>query len=156
MKIVKLNRRHLRAISDICADSFLEGEYSYYLQKCNLKGLDAFIDFCSPKNLETKMTSEYIFEGILDENTLVGVSCLNINSGKILLLFVTSEYKKQGYGKMLLDNIIETAKTKKLKKLTVDATHFAKEFYSKNNFLPIYDELMLDDGIIFTPMELKL
>lgn len=154
MKIVELTKRNLKDISNICVDSFLESEHSYYLQKHNLPGLDAFIDFCSVENLAEKMQSkDYIFYGILDENTLVATSCINIVSGKILLLFVITECKGEGYGTMLINYILEVAKNHNLKKVTVDSTHYATSFYETLGFSPISSEKVISGGMIFTPMQ---
>jgi hypothetical protein len=79
MRITTLSKRYIKDISTLCVDSFLDGEYSYYLQKGNLAGLDKFIDFCSVANLENKFDDKHLFLGAFDQNTLVGIgSPLNL------------------------------------------------------------------------------
>lgn len=157
MRIQKLTKSYIKDISAICTNAFLDGEYSFYLQKGNLTGLDKFLDFCSIKNLSQKMLdNKYMFFGALEENTLVGTACINSKNGNILLLFVDIDYQKQGVGKMLVSFLIGLAKELGLKKLTVDATHFGVRFYEKMGFEKLSEEQILEGGLIFTPMRKKI
>ena len=157
MRIQKLTKSYIKDISSICTNAFLDGEYSFYLQKGNLSGLDKFLDFCSVKNLSQKMLdNKYMFFGALEENTLVGTACINSKNGNILLLFVDIDYQKQGVGKMLVAFLVGLAKELGLKKLTVDATHFGVRFYEKMGFEKLSEEQILEGGLIFTPMRKKI
>lgn len=152
MRIVTLTSHYIKDISTLCVDSFLDGEYSYYLQMKNLKGLDSFVDFCSVANITEKFDDRHIFLGAFEENTLVGVCCINLKIGNILLLFVDKDYQNQGVGKALLSKAEETAKERNLKKLTVDSTHFGIGFYKANGYKEISKEQILNEGLIFTTM----
>lgn len=157
MKIKKLTKGYIKKISDICVDSFLQAEYSYYLQKCNLKGLDAVLDFCSPENLIEKLQNEnYAFFGAMEENTLVGVSAINVASGKILLLFVSPKYKSKGIGGLLLSHLIGIAASNNIKTILADSTHFGVGFYERFGFEKTGEEKILDEGMIYTPMKKEL
>ncbi len=152
MRIVTLTSHYIKDISTLCVDSFLDGEYSYYLQMKNLKGLDSFVDFCSVSNIKDKFDDKHIFLGAFDENTLIGVCCVNLKIGNILLLFVDKDYQNQGVGKALLGKAEEIAKERGLKKLTVDSTHFGVRFYRANGYKEVSKEQILSEGLIFTTM----
>lgn len=156
MRITYLTKHHIKEISTLCVDSFLDGEYSYYLQKCNLNGLDNFIDFCSVANLEKKFDDKHIFVGMLEQNTLIATACVNVAVGNILLMFVDKDYQRQGIGKVLLAEIEKLSREKNIKKLTVDSTHFAVDFYKTNGYEVISKEQILNDGLIFTTLMKKL
>ncbi len=156
MRIAELTKHNIKDISTLCVDSFLDGEYSYYLQKCNLSGLDNFIDFCSVQNLESKFDGKHIFLGAFDQNTLIATACVNISIGNILLLFVDKDYQGQGIGKSLMTEIEKVAKEKSLKRLTVDSTHFAVDFYKSCGYTIITNEQILPGGLIFTTLAKKL
>ncbi len=156
MKIQKLSVKYVKKISNLCIDSFLEKEYSYYLQKYNLKGLDSFIEFCSEQNLKTKFDDSHVFLGAFEENTLVGVATININSGKLLLLFVDKQSQGLGYGHKLLGEAEKLLKDKAQTKISVDSTHFGIDFYKANGFVVTAEEKVLKDGMIFTTLEKKI
>ena len=157
MNIKILTTSYVDKISKICIDSFLEGEYNYYLQKANLDGLDNFIDFCSVDNIRHKMQDpSYVFIGVMHENTLVAISCINIGSDKIPLFFVAPEYMGKGYGSFLLNKLTDYAKQQNLKVLHVDSTHFAVPFYQKHNFITVGTEIIIKGSIITTPMKKKI
>ncbi len=154
MKIKQLTQKHIKEASELCVQTFLDAEYSYYLQKVNLKGLDEFIDFCSPSYLTTKIKdSKYIFLGAFEDTILLGVSVINIKTGKVLLLFVDKENQGVGIGKALLSAMQGLAVQNNLNKLSVDSTHFGVKFYKANGFIEKSEEKILEDGMIYTPME---
>ena len=152
MRLQNLKKSNIKALSALCTDTFLEGEYSYYLQKCNLKGLDCFLEFCSVQNLTQKFDDKHTFIGCFDENTLVGVCGINTEISNILLLFVDKEYQKQGIGQKLIKEAETVLKSLGHKKVSVDSTHYAVSFYKKYGYVEQSKEVVLKDGLIYTPL----
>lgn len=139
--------------------TFLEFEGNEYPEV----GVTHFKDFLTDRMLyKMFLKGEYQMFVALDDSAqthgrsrLIGLISLR-NITHISLLFVDKEYHRRGVGRKL----IETAQNYLLSELnkdrmTVNAAPYAVDFYHKLGFHDTGSEQM-QDGIVFTPMELYL
>ena len=70
----------------------------------------------------------------MDENTIAGTALMTVG-GKILLCYVLPEYLGRGFGKQLLNELLRNASILGLRKLTLESTRTAREFYKRNGFI---------------------
>ena len=66
-------------------------------------------------------------------------------NGYILNMFVVQAYRKKGIGALLMEKLIDVAKSKNLEKIHLHATNDGMHLYRKNGFhVPTYPELVLN------------
>ena len=75
--------------------------------------------------------------------------------GKIGRMAILKEYRRNGFGKVIMENIINYAKQNKIKKLVLASQSYITEFYEKLGFKVIGDEF-LDANIPHFKMILEL
>ncbi len=72
----------------------------------------------------------------LDGESITGTGLLS-TSGKLVLCFVLPEYLGQGIGKTILNDLINHARGLGIRKVTLESTRTAREFYKRNGFIEL-------------------
>ena len=131
-------------------DEFVGKDYSEI-------GISEFKRYSDPENILTiinnKTTKFFVAK---KNNEIIGAIGIRNNS-HISLFFVKKEFHKNGIGKKLFTNYMETLKGDncEIKKITVNSSIYAEVIYSKLGFIKT-DELQNKSGFKYIPMEYKL
>ncbi|BBB89694.1 MAG TPA: GNAT family N-acetyltransferase [Methylomusa anaerophila] len=94
------------------------------------------------------------FIGFIDEKTVCGAGLFVYSlpplyqpiirtQGHVLNVFTYPEYRSKGYGKGLMDFIIEKAKEKQISRLFLNATKMGEPLYGKCGFAEPEDKAMI-------------
>ena len=91
-------------------------------------------------------TAENMRRGIQDPNNywivaaeghiVVGTALLSV-SGKVVLCFLLPEYLGRGIGKAMLNDLITKASELGIRKLVLESTRTARNFYKRNGFIEL-------------------
>ena len=149
----KIEKEELQKALDLVHIVFDEFEAPYYSKE----GVESFYKFTSMDNmLEQYINGSLYFYGCFVNDIIVGMIAIR-NFIHISLLFVDKHYHKQGIARSLFNNILKICieKNPPLQSITVNSSTYAVGFYHKLGFVDISSEQVLD-GIIFTPMKLKI
>jgi GNAT superfamily N-acetyltransferase len=93
--------------------------------------IDFFLNYhCSKELLRKTQLGNFVLAFI--GKRLIG--CGYLIKEEIGGIFVHPDYQKRGYGKQILDYLLQQAKTKKLIQVWLDATPIAKDMYLKAGF----------------------
>ncbi len=117
---------------------FLEFEAPDYPQQ----GVDEFRRFLADEGELRKLR----FFGIWEQERLAGI--LAMRHAHISLFFVRKEFHKQGMGRALFQFVLEQTG---YRRVTVNSSPYAQEFYRKLGFIPTAAE-QITNGIRFIPM----
>ena len=109
------------------------------------EGVRAFKNYIYDKKQINKLKLFAAF----DDSELVGVLAADFNTNNICLFFVKNKYHKQGVGRALFNNFLLKTDAKRI---TVNSSPYAVEFYHRLGFKNITSE-QVSDGIRFVPME---
>lgn len=120
------------------------------------KGIKSFMDFISDERLKKMfLAGEYKVLVAATEETIRGVITLR-NENHISLLFVDSDFHKQGIGRKLICAMADYVRSQGRKQeMTVNASPYGVGFYHKIGFTDTALRQMRD-GIIYTPMRYSL
>ena len=119
------------------------------------KGIKTFISMLSVEFL--KKTSSEKFSIVAEyRSQIVGILAI-IAINHVALLFVDSEFQRQGVGKGLIQYGINICLVKHpdLKTITISATPNSVSFYKNDGFTTIGSEIS-ENGIRFIPMQKKV
>jgi len=122
----------------------------------NDEGRKTFLSFVEPKRIKSDFDKGNIVLVAKYSGKIVGIIEIR-NDSHIALLFVSSEYHKQGIAKALRAKVMDLCITRvsDLEEFTVNSSTFAIPIYKKMGF-SICGEKQTKDGIVFTPMKLKI
>ena len=122
----------------------------------NDEGKTTFLSFVEPKRIKSGFNKGDIVLAAKYSEKIVGIIEIR-NDSHIALLFVSSEYHKQGIAKALWVKAMDLCITRvsSLEKFTVNSSTFAIPVYKKMGF-SICGEKQTKNGIVFTPMKLKI
>ncbi len=119
------------------------------------EGIESFLNFISDEHLrQFCRLQEFEMYGAYRGQRLLGVALLRTGC-HISLLFVDTDYHRQGIGKKLIMHLAAQVKMRGGGCLTVNATPFATEFYHRLGFTDT-DREQHKEGIRFIPMVLLL
>lgn len=133
---------------DLAWTTFLKYEADDYTEE----GIQNFKDF---------ITDNKLFRSFLGNRYLLFVACRGTeivgmisvrNENHISLLFVDSEFHRQGVGRALLEYVFQYLKERGYYSVTVFAAPYGVDFYHKIGFRDLGPE-RYQDGISYTPME---
>jgi len=125
---------------------FVASDYTYN----GVESFKNFIDYDSMLELYKNQTMN--FWGCFDGDEIIGVMATR-NKNHIALLFVNKNYHKQAIAANLFTTLTTYLKDfASVKKITVNASPYAINFYLKLGFSRLSDEQIVD-GMRFTPME---
>ena len=110
------------------------------------EGVEAFLRFIAPENLEKNVSLYGAFSG----KELLGAAGVR-NETHICLLFVKEAFQKQGIGKKLIKSVLSTLARDAYKRSTVNAAPTAAGFYERMGFKAVSD-VQNKDGISFVEM----
>lgn len=138
--------------------TFLRYEAADYEQE----GIDHFLEFISDERLRKMwLMGEYVVYGAFLETdetadpTMVGMVSYR-NGNHLSLLFVLSQYHKQGVGRRLIEVVCQDIKSSGRKEfLTVHGAPYAIDFYHKLGFVDL-EKQQYRQGIYYTPMRKML
>lgn len=69
-----------------------------------------------------------------EEDQIVGTALMTTN-GEINLCYLLPEFLGRGIGKQMLNDLLKQARILGLKKITLESTRTAREFYKRNGFI---------------------
>ncbi|NLG04090.1 MAG: GNAT family N-acetyltransferase [Clostridia bacterium] len=119
------------------------------------EGIQSFRNFIEDPKLEKMFLSgQYYTFGAFFGDELIGVIGIR-NENHVSLLFVKSEYHRQGVGRALLNYAFDYIHDFGIYTFTVNAAPYATDFYHKIGFKDMNKEISTD-GIRFTPMKIQL
>jgi len=146
MEIRELNQEEYTAASELLWKSF------YWSEKDNvsLAGMEKFRDLTSPVSLSVNAFYEsWIFCGCFEERELVAVGAAVEKTGKILMLYVHPERKKQGYGRAMLCELLGRLSGNEI---VLNSSDEGVSFYRHFGFVALSERVLLDD-LPVTPMK---
>ena len=89
--------------------------------------------------------------GAYDNQILVGVVSISVNN-HISCVFVDKKFHRNGIATMLFNQVISDLKQRQVKKMQLNASPYAIQFYHSIGFKDL-DEQQEFHGILYTPME---
>lgn len=128
----------------------------YESKEYGKKGTEQFADFVtSPRLKEMFEAGSYKLLVAVCEEKIVGI--ISRRSGNhISLLFVDTAFQKMGIGSSLVKELaIDTRNNSTYGRMTVNAAPYATEFYHSIGFQDM-GKMTEADGMIYTPMEIKI
>jgi N-acetylglutamate synthase-like GNAT family acetyltransferase len=138
MKIKRFKKRDAILVHEIIKDCIQNVPVGKHTQK----GIQLQIEANSPEHLIERSKSIRYFVAVID-NEVIGIC--GYDSEKIHTLFISPEYQRRGYGKLLLKKILHEAKRDGLRRIIVWSTVFAVNFYKSFGFT-IIREIQLPEG----------
>ena len=149
LSLTKINKTKLPIIIDL-AYAIWPSTYGEILSSEQLNYMLA--NFYSVENLENQLDNGQIFELLLDDNNVVGFiayefNCSNTSLLKIHKIYLLPETQGKGFGKFMIDEVINIAKSNNQKGvfLNVNKYNKAQFFYQKLDFT-ITKEEVIDIG----------
>lgn len=135
----------------LAEDVFMQFEAPLFSKR----GIESFIGFIWGKRVKKMLAEgEFVIWGCYSEGKLTGMMALR-NACHISLAFVRGDFHRQGIGRMLYVEAANYASARNVKKITVNASDYGIPFYRAMGFKET-DMQLEADGIIYTPMEVKL
>lgn len=116
---------HTRAIREICAKDYSEGQISSWSQYLTKESL-----------WHQRMDRDYLWV-LADEKEIMGfahLAVMNGQLGEVMGLYLLPEIKNQGWGKKLMAIVLQEARNHGLGFLSLLSTITAKTFYESLNF----------------------
>ncbi len=149
MHLEKITKTQLAIVKDL-AYAIWPSTYGEILSS---EQLNYMLDnFYSVENLENQMNNGQIFELLLEDTNVVGFvayefNCKETGSLKIHKIYLLPETQGKGFGKFMIDEVIEIAKSNNQKGvfLNVNKYNKAQFFYNKLGFT-ITNEEVIDIG----------
>lgn len=68
------------------------------------------------------------------------------NKAYIMNMYTRPEYRRQGIARRMLDILINDAKSRGIRFITLEATQMGKPLYEKAGFVPLKDEMILPES----------
>jgi GNAT superfamily N-acetyltransferase len=127
MEIKQYSNEYFEEIFEVIHKTIEEIYPKYYPRKA----VDYFHEHHSKEKMKIKLTQEYVLI-IIENNRIIGTGSLEKNT--INRFFILPEYQKKGYGKKLLVQLENKIDIKLYKKITLDSSLGAVEFYKKNGY----------------------
>lgn len=130
------------------------GGYQELKKECNLIRHRVFVmEQNVPPDLELDDRDSVCIHLLLKlDNDYIGTGRIDLEKeGKIGRLAILSSFRKQGYGKMILDNLESIAKENKLNFVWLNAQKQSLNFYIKSGYTASSDEF-LEANIIHVKM----
>ena len=142
--IKELNKNKLNEALSLVWKVFNEYEAPDY----NKEGIEEFHKCINDTSYLATLRVFGAFEG----DNLLGVIATRSEGTHIALFFVDGKYHRQGIGKKLFKTVLDNNTSNKI---TVNSSPYAIPVYHKLGFCDTNKEQVIN-GLIFTPMELKL
>lgn len=119
------------------------------------RGVESFRNFIWGRRVKEMLEDgSFVVWGCYCENQLVGMLAMR-DSNHISLLFVLSDFHRQGIGRMLFAQAKKYAMLHLKRKITVNASPYGLPFYRAIGFREVSMESVVD-GVRSTPMEAKI
>ncbi len=150
MEIIRLSPTDKRIAEALALAEKVFTEYDAPL--FSAQGADSFYSLIRGSELAKSIADgKTVIYICTEDNITVGMMAVR-DSSHISLAFVSHDYQKQGIGSALLEQVISSAGCSRL---TVNAAPTGIDFYKCKGF-QISGMESITDGIISTPMELKI
>lgn len=127
----EIHRIHDEAVRETCK--------GFYTQE----QIDVWLADRSPEKYHQKINSGQMFVAEIN-NKVVGYG--HAIPGEIVAVFVDPTFQDKGLGKQLLEYGLKIA-LKGHKKVKVESTLNAEEFYKKHGFIKIRDDIHIEKGV---------
>lgn len=119
------------------------------------RGVDSFLEFLWGKRVQQMLADgEFAVWGCFCGDSLAGMLALR-GGEHISLAFVRADFHRQGVGRMLYSAARKYALERGSKAVTVNASDYGIPFYRAMGFKET-DMRLMADGILYTPMRVKL
>lgn len=113
-----------------------------------------FLRYFSKRKFKQRQKQGVMMGVVYDKKTLAGFYELE-KDGLLSSLYILPTSQGKGYGKALLNDAIAKAKANGLTTMKLDASEYAKDFYSHHGFNQ-YEKKRIVLGIPMIPMKRKL
>ncbi len=117
-------------------------------------GIQSFYNYINYDNIKEQLKKDIKIFIVKDNSKIIGMIAIKKYS-HISLLFVDEKFQKKGIATKLVEKAKDYCRDKKTKKITVNSSPYAKEFYNKIGFKDL-DVEKIKDGIKFIPMKLDM
>ena len=132
----------------LAEEVFMQFEAPIYTEA----GVESFRDFLYGNGMKIRISQKnMVFWGAYTKENILAGMCAIRNSKHISLLFVHSDFHRQGIGRMLVHKAIEHIESCGEQLITLNSSPYGLLFYKKIGFIPT-DMQQLQYGIIYTPM----
>ena len=120
------------------------------------EGINAFYEqFIIGEKFRNKfLLGEEIMYGAYDEDRLIGVLSIS-KKNTVSCVFVDEAYHHMGVGRKLFSLVISQLRSRGAMCIRLNASPYAEKFYHSLGFIDIGEKSSYN-GIVYTPMELKL
>jgi GNAT superfamily N-acetyltransferase len=117
----------IRSIREVCGPAYDNDE----------ELLSIWCENKTPENMRRGIQNpdSYWIVAVEDDN-VVGTTILSM-TGKIMMNFLLPEYLGRGIGKAMLNDLINKARALGIRKLTLESTRTARNFYKRNGFVEL-------------------
>lgn len=152
MEILTVTEPLYEDVLDVVYKSFNTFDAADYTEN----GRRSFMAYASLANFTHRQKKNHISFCLCEKDEIVGMIETRKNS-HISMLFVAPKYIKKGYGRIITEHALDYMKSesRRLKRVTVNASPYAYGFYRHMGFTDTSPTLNLD-GMIYTPMALRL
>ena len=126
--------KSFRSVREICAPDY----------KNDQKLLDSWCSNKTPENLRKWISDEknYFIVGVDDGSSeVVGAGMIGVKESWLYMCYIVPEALGKGVGKLILDDLLSTAKANGSTKMGLESTLTAKNFYLRNGFEVVKENL---------------
>ncbi|MDA3900660.1 MAG: GNAT family N-acetyltransferase [Spirochaetes bacterium] len=146
LTIIRLNDLMADEVSSMIAETF----DSFVAKDFTLEGIDSFHEYILPQSLLDRQNLGGLTLVAIYNDSIAGMIEI-IDNNQLSLFYVAKEFQKLGIGKELFIEAVRRVKNNHLDTLTVKASLFAKNVYSKLGFERT-SEPVSEKGMTTVPM----
>ncbi len=126
----------IRSIREICGPDY-DNDEALLARWCANK---------TPENMRRWIENPDNYWIVAVENEVIAGTALMTIAGEIKLCYLLPAYLHRGIGKAMLNDLVRNARALGLRKVTLESTRTAREFYKRNGFIELGETLGM--GII--------
>lgn len=115
----------VRSIRELCGPDY-DNDEKILAQWCANK---------TPENMRRGIEDPNNYWIVAIENEVIAGTALMTIAGEIRLCYILPEYLGLGIGKAMLNDLLRNARVLRLRKVTLESTRTAREFYRRNGFV---------------------
>ncbi len=115
----------IRSIREVCGPDYSNDEAI----------LSAWCANKTPENMRRGILNPNNYWIVALDGEVITGTALIANDGNIYLCYLLPEYLGRGFGKAMLDDMMDYARTSGVTKVTLESTRTARQFYLRNGFV---------------------